>query len=93
MTIVEAVIEALKESDNEGIGWGDSGLLNLVRQKLEHDHKITKPRWIYCEGKNWEQKILNALDRSPLFEKKFSHQRWGRPHRSFYLKALSSDNK
>ena len=85
MTIVDAVIQTLKETGNEAIGVDDYGLIEQVADKLRPDHKCGR-RWSRHPTLNWQQKILNALDKSPLFEKKYIGRRWGRPERSFYLK-------
>jgi len=90
MTIVEAVLEALHETKNEGIGYGDHGLIGCVIKKIDKTHKV--PKWPYKHATilNWEQKILNALDHSPFFEKRYSRVRYNRLARSFYLKEPKS---
>lgn len=86
MKIVDAVIEVLNETKNNAIGWGDKGLLLAVYEKIKTTHFINKPRWIYCDFNNWEQKILNAIDKSQLFEKRYFKIYHGRPARRYYLK-------
>lgn len=77
-TIAEHAADILRETDNPAVMWGDCGLLDMIYKRAEM--KPSKPR----PGMKWEHpwdrhaRVLNALERSPLFEKRLVEMRWGR---------------
>ena len=55
MKVWEATVEVLRDTDNDGIMWGDSGLLHMVAEKLGWKHEAWKT----------ENRVLAALRKNP----------------------------
>lgn len=90
-TIAEHMRDVLIENDCEGVMWGDCGLLDECADRATHTTLMK------AHALDRHQRILNALDRSPLFEKFyiklpircFPKSGWmERPCRSFLLKEV-----
>lgn len=68
MSIAEAAVIVLKETDNPAVGYGDSGLLHAICEKAGLAHR----------GWKTEGYILKGLERRPdLFEKRYFRARHG----------------
>lgn len=91
-TIADITIEVLKETDNQGIMWGDAFLLDMIAERCDaqlHTTLRTKKDGTHVHPLNRHNRILNALDKDPRFEKMYFHARGMRGNqwwRSFKLK-------
>jgi len=82
-TTADIAVEVLKETENEGVMYGDCTLLDMIAERCTHTnlmklHPLTR-----------HARILNALDKDKRFEKLYFHARGmrGNPYwRSFRLK-------
>lgn len=62
MRVCDATVEVLGETDNDGVMWGDSGLLHLIAERLGWEHQSWKT----------EERVLNALSKTPgILEKRY----------------------
>ena len=82
-TIADFTIEVLNETDNPGVMFGDTVLLDMIASRCTHTNLMEKHPMIR------HNRILNALQRDERFEKFYvkmngywGNQRW----RSFELK-------
>lgn len=87
-TIADIVIEVLNETDNGGIMFGDTFLLDMVADRCTHTTLMKKHPLIR------HNRILNALEKDNRFEKFYvrmsgmlGNQFW----RSFKLKTIRKD--
>jgi len=90
-TIADIVVEVLKETDNGGIMWGDSVLLDMVARRCEHTTLMRKKDGSYTHPLNRHNRILDALDKDSRFEKLYFHARGMRGNqywRNFKLKKV-----
>lgn len=55
MRVCDAAVEVLRETDNEGVMWGDEGLLHMIADKLGWKHDAWRT----------SQRVLAALSRTP----------------------------
>ena len=88
-TIADYAVEVLKETDNPGVMWGDTVLLDMIAERCTHttlrirkDRKCTHPLYRH-------KRILDALEKDSRFVKLFFHARGMRGNqwwRSFRLK-------
>lgn len=63
--IAEHAIDVLRETNNDGVSWGDSGLLDLIYVRADMKLKDDRPM-------NRHKQVLAALDRAPdLFRKSY----------------------
>lgn len=70
-TIADCAKKVLLETDNEAVGWGDTGLLDLILLEVQKQCRLRRPfgRW---HNQN-HRRILNGLETQrgrDLFEKK-----------------------
>jgi len=91
-TIADIVIEVLKETGNLGIMWGDTVLLDMIANRCDaqlHTTLKTKKDGKTVHPLNRHNRILDALDKDPRFDKKHFHARGMRGNqwwRTFKLK-------
>ena len=64
MTIAETAKQVLIETNNNGVMWGDCFLLDDIAVRCKHTNLMTLHPLVR------HQRILNALEKSPLFEKR-----------------------
>jgi len=75
MKIGDATLAILTETDNPGVGWGDTGLLDTIWKRSGRSldiHPLTR-----------HKRILDALGHDPRFEKRFTRHH-PQPVRVFY---------
>lgn len=72
MTIAQAALDVLRETDSPAVVWGDCTLLDTIGERvgMPSMHPLRR-----------HKRILDALDRSPRFVK--SYVRYGRLVRRF----------
>ncbi len=75
-TIGEHAKEYLKANGLDSVGWGDTYLLHDIAEHAGLSHR----------GWHTEKQVLDALDRSPLFEKHYFRGRRNRLCRWFVFK-------
>ena len=87
-TVAEHAADILRETNNPGVCWGDCGLLDLifVRAKMRRPKPTNGRTWV--SPSLGHKRVLDALEGSPLFEKKYTA---GSGSRSFYLKEPTDE--
>lgn len=55
LRVCDAAVQVLRETDNPAVMWGDSGLLHAIAERMGWKH----------EGPRTEERVLNALSRTP----------------------------
>ncbi len=62
-TISDIVVEVLNETDNPGVMFGDTGLLDMIAERCTHTNLMDKHPMVR------HTRILNALENDNRFEK------------------------
>ena len=75
-TIAEFAREYLVENGFDAVAWGDSRLLHEIAEYAGLPHRAWRT----------EKQVLDALDRSPLFEKRYFRGLRNRPCRWFVVR-------
>jgi len=90
-TIAEIAASHLEITGNQYVMWGDTSLLDEIADECSHTNLME------LHPLDRHQRILNALERSPLFKKEFiniSGRGKGNPYgRCFYLINGADDNQ
>jgi len=89
-SIADIVVEVLQETGNPGIMWGDTVLLDMVAERCNHTTLKKKKNGSWTHPLDRHNRILDALDKDPRFEKQYFHARGMRGNqwwRSFRLKT------
>lgn len=82
-TIGELAKEYLESQGMDSVSFGDSYLLHEIAEYAGIPHRSWRT----------ERQILNALDRSPLFEKYYFRGRGNRLYRMFVIKGSEEDRR
>lgn len=64
-TIADIAVEVLLETNNSGVMWGDTGLLDMIAEKCTHTNLMQ------LHPLDRHKRILDALDKDPRFDKKY----------------------
>ena len=86
-TIADITVEVLNETDNPGVMFGDTRLLDMIAERCTHTNLMDKHPMLR------HTRILNALEKDERFEKFYVHIRGigGNPNwRCFELKKNMS---
>lgn len=89
-TVGTIAVEVLKETQQEAVCWGDSGLLDMIARRAEHTNLMN------LHPIERHARILNYLEKEPRLEKRFYRVRLaGRSAlvRYFRLREESSNSK
>lgn len=84
-TIANVTVEVLRETDNPGIMYGDTVLLDMIANRCTHTNLMKKHPLVR------HSRILNALEKDDRFEKGYFERRGFRGNkywRSFRLKKV-----
>jgi len=88
-TIADITVEVLKETDNKGIMYGDTVLLDMVAERCIHTTLMRKKDGAWTHPLVRHYRILNALEKDKRFEKYYFERRGmvgNKYWRSFKLK-------
>jgi len=86
-TIADITVEVLRETDNQGIMYGDSVLLDMIANRATHTNLMKQHPLVR------HSRILNALEKDKRFGKYYFERRGFRGNkywRSFKLKKQSA---
>ena len=67
-TIADHAADILRETNNPAVMWGDCGLLDMIHERAGMVEKPVGGR-TWCTALERHKRVLNALERSPLFKK------------------------
>lgn len=85
-TIANITVEVLKETDNLGIMYGDTVLLDMIAKRCTHTNLMKKHPLVR------HSRILNALEKDDRFEKFFFERRGFRGNKYWRCFKLKEDS-
>jgi len=89
-TIADITVEVLQETDNPGVMFGDTRLLDMIAERCTHTNLMDKFPMIR------HSRILDALENDPRFDKWYVKMRGvrGNPNwRCFNLVSINSKSR
>ena len=86
-TIADITVEVLNETDNPGIMFGDTRLLDMIAERATHTNLMDKLPMLR------HTRILNALEKDDRFKKYYTQMRGIRGNQIWRVFDLKEDEK